>query len=225
MFSWRKFLPGITDAARKPATAPSSVTGIPGYHLPASASALTSVKNREPFLQQLWENSALPEKQYRLLYLNPVQRLLARVQNVPATHAGSWAGCGGYGDMVVRFVAYAVRLNKAHLLPQGAAPEEQAAQSLHWSAVVFWSALFYHLPLLSQMEGELRSGLPWLPGMSEPTDGYRFRFRASVQPALQAPCAATLAACQLLPCGATAFTMMRRKRRWKTINVMPPGRG
>ncbi|MBC8952010.1 helicase [Xenorhabdus sp. PB62.4] len=70
-----------------------------------------------------------------------------------------------------------MRLAKGHLLPPGVAPEMQAAQSVLWQAVVFWAALFYHLPLLRQLEGELEDGHVWQPGIGIPDKPFRFRFR------------------------------------------------
>ncbi|WP_242425265.1 DNA topoisomerase [Xenorhabdus bovienii] len=54
----------------------------------------------------------------------------------------------------------------------------QAAQSVLWQTVVFWAALFYHLPLLRQLEGELEDGHYWQPGVCIPDKPFRFRFRA-----------------------------------------------
>lgn len=207
MLSWLKSLPGRAGLAEKAAdVAPAHVRqDIPGYHLPQTQDVLTTTPARQIYLQQLWDNCALPAEQYQALYFTPLAQLLARVQNVPAAPAGPWSGSGGYGDMVVRYVTCAVRLAKAHLLPPGAAPEEQAAQGVLWNAVVYWSALFYHLPLLGQLTGELRSGEPWLPGMSVPAGPYRFRFNPTPSRANVAQSAATLMACQLLPRRATGW--------------------
>ncbi|WP_231571703.1 TraI domain-containing protein, partial [Xenorhabdus sp. NBAII XenSa04] len=83
---------------------------------------------------------------------------------MPATPEGNWSGSGDFADLTLKFTTCAVRLAKGHLLPPGAAPETQAAQSLLWQAVVFWTALFYHLPLLQHLEGELDDRHDWQPG-------------------------------------------------------------
>jgi integrating conjugative element relaxase (TIGR03760 family) len=207
VLNWLKSLPGrvgYPDTSAGVAQV-STQQHFPGYHIPQSAAVLATTPTRQPYLQQLWDNSVLPAEQYQRLYFSPLVQLLSRVQNVPAARIGPWSESGGYGDMVVKFVTCAVRLAKAHLLPPGAAPEEQAAQGPLWNAVVFWSALFYHLPLLGQLEGELRSGQPWLPGISVPDGPYRFRFRPSQLSAGQNQSAAALMACQLLPGCATAW--------------------
>ncbi|WP_230580537.1 TraI domain-containing protein [Xenorhabdus bovienii] len=152
---------------------------------------------RRQCLQQLWQNSALPEGLYQRFYLASLKQLLGSVQQIPATPEGDWSGTGGFADLTLQFTTCAVRRAKGHLLPPGAAPETQAAQSLLWQAVVFWSALFYHLPLLRQLEGELEDGHFWQPGVCLPDKPFRFRFRTP-ENALTVPQEALLAA-SLLP--------------------------
>ncbi|OSL71321.1 hypothetical protein EAXG_03797, partial [Escherichia coli TA054] len=135
----------------------------------------------------------------------PVQKLLMAAQNVPAVRDSQWAGVNGFGDLTLHFTTYAVRLARGYMFPPGATPEEQAAQSGVWNAVVFWSALFYHLPLLAHLEGELVSGKLWQPGMSSPGEAFRFRYRQQRLQGSEAQQLAALMAGQLLPEGATAW--------------------
>ncbi|SFK36356.1 TraI domain-containing protein, partial [Xenorhabdus mauleonii] len=147
-----------------------------GYFQPQSADELLVTPQRRQYLQQLWQNSAFPDGLYQRFYLAPVKQLLGSVQQVPATPAGEWSALGGFADLTLAFTTCAVRLAKGHMLPPGAPPETQAAQSLLWQAVVFWAALFYHLPLLRQLEGELEDGHHWQPGICVPDKPFRFRF-------------------------------------------------
>ncbi|MBC8950573.1 MULTISPECIES: TraI domain-containing protein [Xenorhabdus] len=163
---------------KSPEQQPAAIRDSQGYFRPQSADELLATPLRRQCLQQLWQNSALPEGLYQRFYLAPVKQLLGSVQQVPATSEGDWSGAGGFADLTLQFTTCAVRLAKGHLLPPGAAPETQAAQSLLWQAVVFWAALFYHLPLLRQLEGELEDGHVWQPGMGIPDKPFRFRFRA-----------------------------------------------
>ncbi|MBD2786484.1 TraI domain-containing protein [Xenorhabdus sp. DI] len=169
-----------------------------GYFRPQSADELLATTLRRQCLRQLWENSALPDGLYQRFYLTPIRQLLSRVQQVPATREGDWSGSGGFIDLTLKFTTYSVRLAKGHLLPPGAAPETQATQSLLWQAVVFWAALFYHLPLLQELEGELEDGHGWQPGLWTPDRRFRFRFR-SAQPDLPVPPLKALLAARLLP--------------------------
>ncbi|MDC9595162.1 TraI domain-containing protein [Xenorhabdus sp. IM139775] len=177
-----------------------------GYFRPQSADELLATPLRRQCLRQLWENSALPDGLYQRFYLTPIRQLLSRVQQVPATREGDWSGSGGFIDLTLKFTTYSVRLAKGHLLPPGAAPETQATQSLLWQAVVFWTALFYHLPLLQALEGELEDGHGWQPGLWTPDRRFRFRFR-SAQPDLPAPLKALLAS-RLLPEDAVSWLFL-----------------
>ncbi|CDH33165.1 conserved hypothetical protein [Xenorhabdus bovienii str. Intermedium] len=168
-----------------------------GYFQPQSADELLATPQRRQYLQQLWQNSALPNGLYQRFYLAPVKQLLGSVQQVPATQAEEWSALGGFADLTLQFTTCAVRLAKGHLLPPGVAPETQAAQGVLWQAVVFWAALFYHLPLLRQLEGELEDGQVWQPGIGIPDKPFRFCFRAP-ENIPSAPQEVLLAAC-LLP--------------------------
>lgn len=186
--------PAITESSGKhPVSAPM------GYFSPVKAEELTISALRQDALQKIRENNALSGEVYERLYLAPVHLLLERAQNVPAAPDGRWAYAGGFGDLSLRFTAYAVRLARGYMFPPGAAPEEQAAQGVIWQAVIFWAALCYHLPLLACIEGETTGGVNWQPGISVPDAPYRFRFRSSPPNAHDASALAALAAGQLMP--------------------------
>ncbi|MGP0837826.1 TraI domain-containing protein, partial [Serratia sp. CY85251] len=141
----------------------------------------------------------LPKDLYTDFYLQPLKQLMTLMQVLPAAQQGEYAREGGLAEVTLQTVTYAVRLAKGHMLPPGAAPEEQAAQNVQWNMVVFYAALWHYLPLLSQLEGELRSGQPWLVGVAIPSEPYRFRFAAtSLVPAL-ATSQSTMIAARLLP--------------------------
>lgn len=173
-----------------------------GYFSPVKAEELAITALRQDALQKIRENNALSAEVYQRFYLAPVHHLLERTQNVPAVPDGRWAYAGGFGDLSLRFTAYAVRLARGYMFPPGAAPEEQAAQGVIWQAVIFWAALCYHLPLLVSIEGETTGGVNWQPGISVPDAPYRFRFRSSPPNAHDASALAALAAGQLIPTAA-----------------------
>lgn len=184
----------------EPAHHVSAVTPA-GYHTPRMVDTLCCSPLRKNCLQQIWENSALPADVYHRFYIMPLQGLLARVQNVPATQHGRWSQSDGFGDLTLQFTTCAVRLAKGYMFPPGAAPEEQAEQNVMWNTVIFLSALFWHLPLLASLEGELLNGKSWLPGITVPDSPYRFRFRE----ADNSSAFAALAAGQLMPAEATGW--------------------
>lgn len=190
----------VTSARRVPGPTPQEIRG---YFLPQPSDSLTGTPERQRYLQQVWENCALPAELYQQLYWTPLAQLLVRVQNVPAASSGPWSGDGGYGDMVLKYVSCAVRLTRAHLLPPESPPEVQAVQGVLWQAVVFWSALCYHLPLLGHFRGEQLSGTPWIPGLNEPREPFRFAVNPTSLSTREMQSLAALQAGQLLPIAAT----------------------
>ncbi|MEQ9908069.1 TraI domain-containing protein [Pectobacterium odoriferum] len=154
----KRFIVGTDNVSRSEAISSESACP-PGYHIPLPVDALILPSKRQVFLQQLNDNHALPAAFYRQCYLAPLFSLPNRVQSLPALNEGPWAYSGAFGDLTVQFTAYAVKLAKGRTLPLGIPSEEQEAQGLLWNAIVFWSALFYHLPLLCGGEGELDAGI------------------------------------------------------------------
>ncbi|MDY4315752.1 TraI domain-containing protein [Pectobacterium actinidiae] len=194
----KRFIIGTDNVPRSEAIPPESACP-PGYHIPLPVDELIASPKRKNFLQQINDNHALPVAFYRQCYLPPLFSLLSRVQNLPASKEGGWAYAGAFGDLTVQFAAYAVRLAKGRTLPPGIPPEEQAAQGVLWNAVVFWSALFYHLPLLCEWEGELDGGECWMPGFTIPGSPFRFRHCIDKLPPSYAQGRVSLLAGQLLP--------------------------
>lgn len=174
----KELLVGARDMPVKPSAITSGSRGPTGYYIPASVEQLLSTASRKQCLQQLWENCALPKDLYEHFYLQPLKQLMTLMQVLPATPLGEYAREGGLVDVTLQTTTYAVRLAKGHMLPPGAAPEEQSAQNVQWNVVVFYAALWHYLPLLSQLQGEFQSGRTWLPGLTVPSEPYRFRFSA-----------------------------------------------
>ncbi|MBJ8872174.1 TraI domain-containing protein [Citrobacter braakii] len=149
-----------------------------GYFIPAAISDLLQHERRQQWLRILWENSALPKERFERYFLSPLHGVVGLCQRLPASAQGKFAYTDGLVDYVLQTTVFAVRLSKGYMLPRGASAEEQSAQSVSWSAVVYYAALFHSLGRLWNIEGELRSGTVWLPGLSVPEEPYRFRFKA-----------------------------------------------
>jgi len=209
MLKWlKKSLSGDSAHRGMPAgaTPPLISTRLPAGFLPVQTSdALVTGERRQQSLQIIQQVSSMPAPLYHTLCYQPLLALLERVQQVPAAEAGVWARQDGFGDLTLKFTACAVRLAKGYMFPPGAAPEEQSAQSSAWNAMVFWSALFHHLPLLAHLEGELLSGEGWMPGMTVPDQAYRCRFRHTASSGAEASAMASLMAGQLLPAEAVRW--------------------
>ncbi|UNE43268.1 TraI domain-containing protein [Serratia ureilytica] len=197
--AFKELLVGARDMSAKPAAITSGSRDPAGYYMPASAEQLLSTASRKQCLQQLWENCALPKDLYEQFYLQPLKQLMTLMQVLPATLLGEYAREGGLVDVTLQTTTYAVRLAKGHMLPPGAAPEEQSAQNVQWNIVVFYAALWHYLPLLSQLQGEYQSGSAWLPGLTVPSEPYRFRFSAIPPTPTLTTSQSTMIAARLLP--------------------------
>ncbi|WP_187307356.1 TraI domain-containing protein [Serratia ureilytica] len=195
----KEMLVGTREIPARPTARVATPQSLVGYFTPATAEQLLDTASRKQCLQQLWENSALPKDLYTDFYLQPLKQLMTLMQVLPAAQQGEYAREGGLAEVTLQTVTYAVRLAKGHMLPPGAAPEEQAAQNVQWNMVVFYAALWHYLPLFSQLEGELRKGQPWLVGVAIPTEPYRFRFAATSSDPVLATSQSTMIAARLLP--------------------------
>lgn len=198
----KELLVGTRETQEK-YTAQSLITAGPaGYFKPATAEQLLNTVPRRKCLQQLWENSALPKDLYEQFYLQPLKYLISLMQVLPAAQQGEYAKEGGLVDVTLQTTTFTVRLAKGHMLPPGAAPEEQSAQNVRWNAVVFYAALCQYLPLFNLLEGELQSGRAWLPGLTVPSEPYRFRFKINPPDSTLSTSQSAIIAAHLLPADA-----------------------
>ncbi|EBW3291209.1 relaxase [Salmonella enterica subsp. enterica serovar Bijlmer] len=154
----------------------------PGYFLPMTASELLATTRRQQWLQSLWDYSSLPKDMYRQYYLAPLEHCVTLMQQFPLTESGPYARPGGMADYMLETVSYAARLSKSYMLPVGAPPEEQAAQSAAWNAVVVYAAMLPSLEYLCHLHVELENGKRWRPLLDAPPEPYRFRFEPEPSP-------------------------------------------
>ncbi|VTP17376.1 putative helicase [Phytobacter ursingii] len=155
---------------------------LPGYFQPMKASELLATTRRQQWLQSLWDYSSLPKDMYRQYYLAPMEHCVTLMQQFPLTESGSYARPGGMADYMLETVSYAARLSKSYMLPVGAPPEEQAAQSAAWNAVVVYAAMLPSLEYLCHLHVELENGKRWCPLLDAPPEPYRFRFELEQSP-------------------------------------------
>ncbi|MEM0674358.1 TraI domain-containing protein [Dickeya oryzae] len=152
-----------------------------GWIAPCSADELLASAGRPRLMQALWENCPLSASMFESLWLSPLRQVAELAQSLPLPIAsGEYGRRGGLLDAVLSVSVCAVRLSKSHLLPPGAPPEEQAAQSSAWCTAIYYAALFSLVGELSSVRGETRNGKPWLPALIPPTDVYRFRLESDV---------------------------------------------
>lgn len=154
----------------------------PGYFRPMPARELLATTRRQQWLQSLWDYSSLPKDMYHQYYLAPLEHCVALMQQFPLTENGPYARAGGMADYMLETVSYAARLSKSYMLPVGAPPEEQAAQSAAWNAVVVYAAMLPSLEYLCHLHVELENGKRWFPLLDAPPEPYRFRFAPEPSP-------------------------------------------
>lgn len=162
---------------RKPATASQSLSLVAGFTAPESASDLLGTPRRRNLLENIWQRTSMSRKQFATMYLLPLQRYAALVQHLPASENHHHAYPGGMLDHGLEIVAYALKIRQTYLLPIGAPPESQAAQSEAWSAAAAYGALIHDLGKIAvDVSVELQDGKTWHPWYGPMTQPYRFRY-------------------------------------------------
>lgn len=152
---------------RPPVTAPSPApaTDLPkGLLRPESAASLLATPRRQKLLEHIWQRTSLSRRQFATLYRTPLERYAELVQQFPASESHHHAYPGGMLDHGLEIVAYALKLRQSHLLPIGASPEDQAAQSEAWTAAVAYAALLHDIGKVAvDLLVELADGSLWHP--------------------------------------------------------------
>ena len=149
-----------------------------GLTRPESAASLLATPRRQKLLEHIWQRTSLSRKQFRSLYLAPLERYAELVQQFPASESHHHAYPGGILDHGLEVVAYALKLRQSHLLPGGAPPEDQAAQSEAWTAAISYAALLHDIgKIVVDLHVEYSDGTVWHPWHGPLTQSYRFRYR------------------------------------------------
>ncbi len=168
----RKRMPLATAAAPPPAEPAKGLTR------PQSAASLLAEPRRQRLLEHIWQRTSLSRRQFRSLYLAPLERYAELVQQFPASEAHHHAWPGGMLDHGLEIVAYALKLRQSHLLPAGASPEAQAAQAEAWTAGTAYAALLHDIGKIAvDLHVEQADGLVWHPWHGPLRQPYRFRYR------------------------------------------------
>ncbi|MGI0679235.1 MobH family relaxase, partial [Pseudomonas aeruginosa] len=167
---------------RPPVTAapsPAPATDLPkGLMRPESAASLLATPRRQKLLEHIWQRTSLSRRQFATLYRTPLERYAELVQAFPASEAHHHAYLGGMLDHGLEIVAYSLKLRQSHLLPIGANPEDQAAQSEAWTAAVAYAALLHDVGKIAvDLHIELADGSTWHPWHGSLRQPYRFRYR------------------------------------------------
>jgi len=161
------------------APSPAPAIDLPkGLVQPESAASLLATSRRQKLLEHIWQRTSLSRRQFATLYRTPLERYAELVQAFPASETHHHAYPGGMLDHGLEIVAYSLKLRQSHLLPIGASPEDQAAQSEAWTAAVAYAALLHDIGKIAvDLHVELADGSIWHPWHGPLQQPYRFRYR------------------------------------------------
>ncbi|TNF83505.1 relaxase [Pseudomonas sp. ICMP22404] len=156
---------------------PLTVNVADGYLPIESAHTLLEAEHRRQLLDRIWQYTALSHAQFTQLYLHPIHRYAELVQQLPASEAHHHAYLGGMLDHGLELIACSLKLRQSYLLPTGAAPEDQAAQTDAWSAGIACGALLHDIGKIAvDLQVERQDGSPWHPWQGPLDQPYRFRY-------------------------------------------------
>ncbi len=156
---------------------PPTVNVAEGYLPVESAHRLLAADHRCQLLDRIWQYTALSHAQFIQLYLNPIHRYAEQVQQLPASETHHHAYLGGMLDHGLELVACSLKLRQSYLLPTGATPEDQAAQTDAWSAGIAYGALLHDVGKIAvDLLVERQDGRLWHPWQGPLDQPYRFRY-------------------------------------------------
>ncbi|MDQ0704042.1 integrating conjugative element relaxase (TIGR03760 family) [Pseudomonas sp. W3I7] len=159
---------------------PPTVNVAEGYLSIESAHNLLAAEHRRQLLDRIWQYTALSHAQFIQLYLNPIHSYAELVQQLPASETHHHAYLGGMLDHGLELVACSLKLRQSYLLPSGAAPEDQAAQTDAWSAGIAYGALLHDIGKIAvDLLVERQDGRHWHPWQGPLDQPYRFRYLKS----------------------------------------------
>ncbi len=145
---------------------------------PEPVASLLSTTRRQKLLEHIWQRTSLSRQHFASLYLAPLQRYAALVQQFPASEAHHHAYPGGMLDHGLEIVAYALKLRQSYLLPSGTTPEDQVVQAEAWTAAIAYAALLHDIGKIAvDLHVEHADGSTWHPWHGPLTSPYRFRYR------------------------------------------------
>ena len=162
---------------RQKSPPPPTINVAEGYLSIESAHTLLAVEHRRQLLDRIWQYTALSHVQFTQLYLNPIHRYAEQVQQLPASEMHHHAYLGGMLDHGLELVACSLKLRQSYLLPTGAVPEDQAAQTDAWSAGIAYGALLHDIGKIAvDLLVERQDGRVWHPWQGSLDQPYRFRY-------------------------------------------------
>ncbi|MCL2891244.1 MobH family relaxase [Brenneria tiliae] len=195
----------------EPATASLYQENTPGWLYPQKAEALLVTPLRRQLMKIIWQRTSLPVTLFRELYQGPVASFAELVQQFPASEYHHHSHPGGLLDHTLEVMAFAAKLRQRHLLPVGAAPEDQAREAEAWTAGILYAALLHDVgKIVTDIEVMTDDNQRWLPWMGPLAQPYRLRYQKNRDHRLH-PVIGSLLALQILPVSALNWLAQYRE--------------
>ncbi|EOF5433956.1 MobH family relaxase [Salmonella enterica] len=186
----------------------------PGWFSPQTAEHLLATPLRQQLLKIIWQRTSLSGALFAELYQAPVSRFAERVQLLPASEYHHHSHPGGLLDHTLEVMAFAAKLRQRHLLPAGAAPEDQAREAEAWTAGIIYAALLHDVgKIATDIEVSTDDNQPWYPWQLPLNRPYRLKYHKKRDHRLH-PVAGSLLAAQILP--VTALNWLAQYRELYT---------
>lgn len=164
----------------KHTTTPQETTNstmIDGYIPHQTAKQLLAVPNRQQLMQLIWQYTAVTKESFQTLYIDPIERYTALVQQFPASESHHHSYLGGLLDHGLELITHALKMRRSYLLPPGAPPEDQAVQGDAWTAAIAYAGLLHDIGKIAvDIEVQLKDGSLWHPWLGQINQPYRFKY-------------------------------------------------
>ncbi|EBL8291845.1 relaxase [Salmonella enterica] len=170
-----------------------------GWFTPQTAEVLLATPLRQGLMKIIWQRTSLSGTLFTELYQAPVARFAEQVQHLPASEYHHHSHPGGLLDHTLEVMAFAAKLRQRHLLPAGAAPEDQAREAEAWTAGIIYAALLHDVgKIATDIEIVTGDNQPWHPWQGVLRNPYRLKYHKKRDHQLH-PVAGSLLATQILP--------------------------
>ncbi|MCG8157192.1 helicase/relaxase domain-containing protein [Brenneria goodwinii] len=194
----------------EPATAPVYQEITTGWLYPQKAEALLVTPLRRQLMKIIWQRTSLPVALFKELYQGPIAHFAELAQQFPASEYHHHSHPGGLLDHSLEVMAFAAKLRQRHLLPVGAAPEDQAREAEVWTAGILYAALLHDVgKIVTDIEVMTDDNQHWLPWMEPLAQPYRLKYQKNRDHRLH-PVIGSLLALQILP--VSAFNWLAQYR-------------
>lgn len=182
-----------------------------GWFTPQTAETLLATPLRQSLMKIIWQRTSLFGTLFAELYQAPVFRFAQLVQLLPASEYHHHSHPGGLLDHTLEVMAFAAKLRQRHLLPQGAAPEDQAREAEAWTADIIYASLLHDAGKIAiDIEVMTDNNQIWHPWKGLLQKNYRLRYHKKRDHQLH-PVAGSLLAVPILPAAALNWLAQYRE--------------